>query len=44
MRFEDTLLAKKNELQWMDSIPHHDKIIEMIVDDIARPSDQLLTA
>lgn len=41
---EDTLLAKKNELQWMDAVPHHDKIVEMIVDDIDRPNDQLLIA
>jgi len=41
---EDTLIAKKREIQWMDSVPHHDKIVEMIVDNIVRPNDQVLIA
>jgi CDP-4-dehydro-6-deoxyglucose reductase len=39
---EDSLLARKDQFQWIESLPHQDRIVEMIVDKIVKSGEQTL--
>ncbi|HXT82795.1 MAG TPA: FAD-binding oxidoreductase [Verrucomicrobiae bacterium] len=39
---EDELLSKKENLEWIDILPHKDKIVSMIVDDISHIRKDLI--
>lgn len=39
---EDILLARKDQFQWTESIPHQDRIVNMAVDRIVKSTEQVL--